>query len=320
MPRGKGLRVFVFSGRVAGDELTLSWTRESLAFPQAPAAMFGGPLPSPLVLRRVPTVEAPAPNVQGREFAAAVSLPRQDLRVTGQLFVADATARVRAIIVVPEWGAGDRFYPHPTIRRVLVEGESVGILRVEFATLTEPIARNPRYDTADAIVTLLDRLAQDAGRPELRQAPLLFWAHSAGGGVGPAFAARYPARTVGFVQYHTGSGLVVDPADLKAIPALHLKGGLDTSVLGDAELLWRAGRAAGAPWTFSLDPDATHGGEEPFVRSQLLTIPWMQAVLRLRVPADGGALRPITVAPGPANWLPDEASATGWRTVAAGAP
>lgn len=36
---------------------------------------------------------------------------------------------------------------------------------------------------------------------------------------------------------------------------------------------WKVGRSAGAPWTFSIEPDATHGDEQYLKRANGLLIP-----------------------------------------------
>jgi hypothetical protein len=185
---------------------------------------------------------------------------------------------------------------------------------------------------------LLQRLAQESGHPELADAPLLFWAHSAAGGFEPTFALAHPDRTIGFIQYHSGSGATAVPKALSEIPGLILKGGKDTSVAGNAEDFANSGRAVGAPWTFSLDPDATHGDMEYLNKANDLMIPWVTAVVRQRVGSDGSALRGVpdnaawlgdnrtgeaapytnfTGAKATASWLPDEASARAWQALRA---
>ena len=102
-------------------------------------------------------------------------------------------------------------------------------------------------------------------------------------------------------------------------------------------MLWKAGRAAGAPWTIVVEPEATHlMRAEVIGRANYLMIPWITAVIRLRVKGAGLPLQPIDPMVGwlgntdtlevassdafqgsksSANWFPDTASATGWRTI-----
>ena len=143
-------------------------------------------------------------------------------------------------------------------------------------------------------------------------------------------------RTIAFVAYRTPGG-GEDVKVLGQIPALFLVGGKDTTVSrAPIENKWTSGRALGAPWTFSLDPDADHGSEESLRKANTLVIPWIAAVLRQRLSPDGAGLRAVTDGSGwlgnsltgeaapygafpgsklDASWLPDEPSARGWRTV-----
>jgi hypothetical protein len=125
------------------------------------------------------------------------------------------------------------------------------------------------------------------------------------------------------------------------MPALILIGGKDGGEQGErrwqtSETDWRNRRFVGAPWTFAVEPDATHGDPKDLSTANALVLPWIAAVLRQRLSADGASLRVVTdgsawmgnnrtgaVAPYPAfagskaeaSWLPDEPSARGWRIV-----
>ena len=132
-------------------------------------------------------------------------------------------------------------------------------------------------------------------------------------------------------------GLSPNVKACRNIPALLIAGGKDEQAgTEDAETLWRSGRSAGAPWTFAIDPAATHGSEEHFVSNHALMIPWIAAVLRQRLAPDSTRLRPVTDDSGwlgnnqsadvvphtgvfrsqrAASWLPDEVTARGWQTV-----
>ena len=172
----------------------------------------------------------------------------------------------------------------------------------------------------------------------MKDAPLLLWGWSASASFDTTFAELHPERTVAFIRYHTHlRGLSPDIKVLKNIPGLLIAGGKDEQAgTEDAEIFWKSGRSAGAPWTFAIEPGATHASEESFVSSHALVIPWIAAVVRQRLAPGSTRLRPITadsewfgnnhtaeVAPHAtfpgskeeASWLPDEVTARGWRTV-----
>jgi dienelactone hydrolase len=200
------------------------------------------------------------------------------------------------------------------------------------------VVRTASEGGADALLVILQRLGDESSHQELKDAPLLLWGWSAAASFGTTFAELYPQRSVAFIRYHTHlRGLSPDLNLLKTIPALLIAGGNDALAgTADAEALWIRARSAGAPWTFAIEPGATHGGEETFVSSHALMLPWIAAVVRQRVEPADTRLRAITeerawlgnnrsaeVVPfaafsGPrerTSWLPDEATARGWQTV-----
>lgn len=348
-------------GRTSGDEMAFTWALQVQDGGNSPAAadgIVGASAARRFTAKRVPddsdaelvktadqATDQRRGQVDGVEFAAAVNLLQNDVKVIGTLFLPQKATRVRAVIVVLRWGNGSFFYPDPDVRRLSETTES-GLLLTDFATMTvTPTNYRPSYgqDRADGLLMLLRRLAQESGHQELTNVPLLFWGHSAAGPFGASFAASYPERTIAFVRYHSGPVLGGDLKVVSQVPALFLIGGKDPTLdasgtpgVEGAKVLWTGGRAVGAPWTLSLDPDADHSGEESLRKANALVIPWITAVLRQRLSSDGGALRAVTDGSGwfgnnqtgeaapfgtfigskpEASWLPDEPSARGWRAV-----
>jgi pimeloyl-ACP methyl ester carboxylesterase len=235
-----------------------------------------------------------------------------------------------ALLQSPEWSK-------------LSESLDAALLGAHFSSISSGgLAGTDDDGRADALLALLQRFAQDSGHQELIDAPLLFWGFSAGGFYSTAFAARFPDRTLGFVRYETPPALGAEFAVVSKIPALLISGGKEANPLNapSAQALWNRGRAAGAPWTLAIDPDARHGEGPPHPylnKANALMVPWIAAVIRQRLSTDGTAtLRPVSnasawmgniqtaeVAPfgklsepqTNANWFPDEASARGWSIV-----
>ncbi len=187
---------------------------------------------------------------------------------------------------------------------------------------------------------ILGEIARQSGHPELQDAKLVLWGGSAGGSFVATFAAAQPARTIAFIRYHSHArGLPLDVKTLARIPALIFAGQKDEQAgVEDSEAFLRSGRTLHAPWTLAIDPDATHMSREAVKKANELAIPWVRAVLAARLADTGGPLRPVEdtsgwfansrdrkVAPAAsfrgltedASWLPDEASAQGWRVVSA---
>jgi hypothetical protein len=224
----------------------------------------------------------------------------------------------------------------------LSETSECAVLYLRLATIRpdsqagDAFIRDAAAGGADALLAILQRLGDQSAHPELKDAPLLLWGGSAGAGFGTTLAELYPQRAVAFIRYHAHlRGWSPNVKVLKDIPALLIAGGKDeTAGTEDAERFWKDGRSAGAPWTFAIEPGATHRDEQTLVSSQELIVPWTAAVLRQRLQPGSTRLRPITedrgwlgnkteVAPyatfpgakRDASWLPDEVTARGWRTV-----
>ena len=284
-------------------------------------------------------------GVQGAEFAAAANLTEKNIKAEGTIFVPHKVPHVLAVIVtVGRAPLVDRTAEPFYLWRTLSETSKCALLYLRLGTIRpEPAAgdvfvRDAAAGGADALLAILQRLGEQSAHPELKDAPLLLWGGSAGAGFGTTFAELYPERTVAFIRYHAHlRGWSPNMKVLKDIPGLLIAGGKDeTAGTEDAERLWKNGRSAGAPWTFAVEPGATHRDDQTLVSSQQLIIPWIAAVLRQRLGPGSMRLRPVTensgwlgnnhktevapyaTFPGPkpeASWLPDEVTARGWRTV-----
>jgi len=295
------------------------------------------------------TGQVPQPSgATNQEISATAQGGAGAVDVEGTLLLPHAAVRVRAIIVVLQWGLGTWLYEDPSWRQ-LADDLRCGFLRLGVSNhggpadpLELPVAqqavRNASLGGAEGVLRVLNELARDTGHAELRDAKLLFWGHSAAASFGTTFAAMHPTRTVAFVRYHSHlRGLPVDLATIARIPALIMAGEKDTGAgVEDSETLWKSGRNLAAPWTFAIEPGGTHGSFEELKKANELALPWVAAVIEQRLSKDGTDLRPVDetagwltsttsgeTAPaesfkGPkkeASWLPNEASLRGWRVV-----
>ena len=352
-----GDRIVSLAGRISGDQITFTWQKEVRAGGSAQPGlpnlapnddnareMFGQLTPKQFTAKHVPAA--------GAEFATAFNIPERDLKVEGNLFVPPNVRRIRAVAVLlnsgTSWdGMGGAFYPNPDLRK-LAERLECALLLPRFTTILREsspggILTNARLGGADGILMLLARLAQESAHPEIKDAPLLLWAHSRTGQLAATFAALHPQRTIALVRYHTGEmGLGgPDMTTLTQIPMLLMEQGInpgrniETGVTLE-KTAWKAGRAAGAPWTWAVEPGAVHQNPETLKTANALVLPWIAAVLRQRLSGSAAGLRalnensawlgdietgkatPAAVFVGPkrdANWLPDEESAHGWGLI-----
>ena len=293
-------------------------------------------------------------SVTGSEFAAALNSNVRNLKAVGTVFLPDKVQKALAIIVLVEQGprsplaAQGRF--GDMAWRSLAEDCECALLYLRLDTIrafpsdTSQISnalRNAALGGGEVLIELIQELSRETDRPELAAAPIVFWGWSAAASFGTTFAQQYPGRTAAFIRYHTQlRGVPADISILKNIPALLIAGAKDeTAGTSDAQALWRSGRAVGAPWTFAIEPDASHGSEAAMMASHQLILPWIRAVVAQRTTAGKSTLRPVTDAVGlmgnnrttevtssvafagnkaDASWLPDEVTADGWRAVLQG--
>src|SRR5260370_14857726 len=101
-------------------------------------------------------------------LAAAVNLLRKDVKVEGTLFLPQKVGRVRAVIVVINWGIGQSVYRDDPQWRRLAETLESGLLHARVSDIgpigtDTPVAaqvvRNAAVGGADGLLMLLRRLA-----------------------------------------------------------------------------------------------------------------------------------------------------------------
>jgi dienelactone hydrolase len=335
-------RTLTFAGRVNGDEIVLTWekhVRDGGFDNGAADKIFGPSAPRQFTAKRVSDGELAktADEVRGLEFVAAVNLLSKDVKAEGFVFVPRKVSRARALIVVIRYGLGEYITDSASWRK-LAESIDAALVGVRFSSISRSDSGSVNWADggADALLSVLQRLAQESRHPELADAPFVIWGHSGGGGVASILAALNPKRTLAFVRYHSGpvSG---DIKVVSRIPALFFAGGQDhTSPPQVGETLWKTGRALGAPWTFAVESEATHGDEKDVEKATDFMIPWITEVVRQRLSPDGKSLRAVTDGSAwlgnsqtgeaasaasfagsktDASWLPDEVSARGWQAV-----
>lgn len=321
--------------------------------PKLPATVFKTPICLALtatvsfsVVSVVVTAQSDVAEVRGAELVAGAVSVGKDVKVEGRLFLPEKVARAHAVIVIVNQSISQSVYQDPEWRTLAGTLDSalffLTVSNIGPITADTPVAvqatRNAAIGGADGLLILLQRLAGESGHRELADAPLLLWGHSQTGSFAITFAALHPERTIAFVRHHSHRReLPVDMKVVTGIPALLLAGDKDeTAGVEDAQNLWKEGRSMGAPWTFVVEPGATHLSLEALKKANDLMIPWAAAVVRQRVPLGQGALQNVTetsawmgnnkngdAAPYgkfsgsrvEASWLPDELSARGWQIV-----
>lgn len=170
---------------------------------------------------------------------------------------------------------------------------------------------DPRNGSEKAFLNSLGDFAKQTGHAELATAPWALWGHSGGGFWSSLMLTLHPER-IAAIWFRSGSAFYVwekgdipKPALAPAVYDVPLcfNGGLKEEQdkrhgparVGD-RAMFKAWRAQGAPAGFARDPRTGHECGD----SRYLAIPFLDACLRLRLPAEGGKLRPVKAADG---WL-----------------
>jgi pimeloyl-ACP methyl ester carboxylesterase len=187
--------------------------------------------------------------------------------------------------------------------------------------------------SGDALLRGLAQLARDSGHPELATIPWAIFGHSGGGYWATGMLFRHPERMLAQVT-RSGSYAFMhwNPA-VKKVPVLTTAGIRDlvdnqeyTTAL--AIKSFRAYRRFDSPWSVAVDPKGDHGNGN----GRRLYIPFLDAILALRLPESGDAPREIDTTRGwqgnPDNgeiepigkqprrswaWFPDEMLARKWQ-------
>jgi pimeloyl-ACP methyl ester carboxylesterase len=133
---------------------------------------------------------------------------------------------------------------------------------------------------------LLDAIARFGGRsghPELEEAPLLLWGHSAGGQFNYEFTCWKPSRILGFVVNKGGiyySAMV--PEASRQVPGIFFTGEKDLEYRSDiVKGIFAVNRRFGALWTIAEEPGAGH----EVGRTQSLAKAYFGELIHLRLPA-----------------------------------
>ena len=188
----------------------------------------------------------------------------------------------------------------------------------------------------EKLLQALSQVGAQSLHPELASIPILFVGHSQGGCTAYGFSRAHAARVAGFVTMKGGCHNPGPAGAAAAVPGFFLIGRLDEPHrTANITPVFEAGRAAGAPWSLSIDAF----GHGPIVDLALM-FDWIDAVLTARLPATAGApLRAMTETGGwlgdrstgaistyacyksthsRASWLPSRETALGWQRMAGG--
>lgn len=180
-----------------------------------------------------------------------------------------------------------------------------------------------------ALLEALRLFAEKSGHPEVENAPLILWGHSAGGQFNYEFACWKPERVIAFIVNKGGIYYTEEPSpETRRVPALFFIGAKDEDFrINNITKFFHGGRDKGALWALAVEPNAGHelGG------TRELAMRFFETIIPLRLNASGklvplnetagwiGDLTTFTVGRAQAggnhtgSWLPSELMAKRWQ-------
>lgn len=196
---------------------------------------------------------------------------------------------------------------------------------------------NAKEGSGQALLDVMSLFARRSGHPELTDAPLLLWGHSAGGEFNYEFVCWKPEKVLAFVV-NKGGVYFTALASLQArnVPGILLTGEKDLDARRDIiKGIFSMNRRLGALWTFAEEPGAGH----EIGQTQNLAIIFFDEIIPLRLnqtesnKSTQNELRKLSSGSGfigdnklrtyypvtegnkldyPASWLPGPRSAMAW--------
>jgi hypothetical protein len=196
--------------------------------------------------------------------------------------------------------------PEPLEAALQALGSSFQGLAAEhgLALLAFPTAARipmPNGEASDQrIRDALAAAAEVSGRSGLTSIPILMWGASGGGPQAAGFTARHPDEVIGlFLKVPPPElTLLTDPAQ-RAVPTYMVLAG-EEALFDNADLVavFEENRGNGGLWALAVEPGVLHFSLSPTQHDA--TVAWLETVLSLRLPDDGGPLQALDEQ---AGWL-----------------
>ena len=257
-----------------------------------------------------------------------------------RLWVPDNIAVLRAVIVLTPGTNGDgRPWTADADWRQLAREQGAALLGCSMRGQQGGWYYDSERWSSGVMLRALDEMGRQAAHPELANAPLALWGHSAGGQFNFNFACWKPERVLAFVvnkgAYYSGR----PDAAARRVPGLWIAGQNDLDVrLENITSLFAENRRQGARWSLAIEPNAEHemGHTKElgmvFLASALRALPagGTPSAAGSLVPGWIGDLTTHAIRPEPAtpptegararldSWLPDETTARVWQAFVEG--
>src|SRR5215213_2698326 len=114
--------------------------------------------------------------------------------------------------------------------------------------------------TGRALLEALEKLSVETKHPEIKEAPLAMWGHSAGGQFNYNFTSWAPERVIGFVAVKGAYYEAETDARSRSVPALFFIGEKDEVIrIKNITAVFEKNRSQGAVWCLAVEPNEGHG-------------------------------------------------------------
>lgn len=250
-----------------------------------------------------------------------------------RLWLDDGNKPARAILLLaPGWNGDGRSMVNDRDWQDFAREHQLAIVALQFQSAEKTTPYHVvEAGSGQALLKALTTLAYDSKHPELANAPLLMWGHSAGGQFNYGFACFRPGRVIAFAAIKGGYYDSKFNPLVRQVPAVFIIGEKDERYrIDNITKLFTENRRAGALWCVATEPG--HGHD--IGRSNELIRPFLAGVLAKRLtgstlsaaPADTGWFGDLTTktikktAGSPRErsvWLPDETTAKAWKAFVA---
>ena len=246
-----------------------------------------------------------------------------------RLWLDDTDKPARAILILaPGWNGDGRGMAGDHAWQDFARERQLAIVALQFQSSDKTTPYHVvEAGSGQALLKALTQLATESKHPELANAPLLMWGHSAGGQFNYGFACFRPNRVIAFAAIKGGYYNSKFNPLVRQVPAIFIIGEKDEGYrIDNITKLFTENRRAGALWCVATEPG--HGHDVG--KSNDLIRPFLSAVLAERLagssfaaaPADTGwfgdiATRTIKSSAGSPRehsvWFPDKATAQAWK-------
>ncbi|PTX99743.1 hypothetical protein DB346_18155 [Verrucomicrobia bacterium LW23] len=174
----------------------------------------------------------------------------------------DSVTKVRGVLVLVPGAFGDgRNMATERDWQALAEKHQLAIVACSMKNKEKDWSYQTAANAGKAILSAIKEFAVLSKHPEIENAPLAFWGHSAGGQVAYNFTLAHPRRVAAFTvnkgaTYEGGS----PSNDMLKVPGIFFLGSKDSKERVDnITNIYEGGRRRGAVWCLVVEKDEGHG-------------------------------------------------------------